>query len=114
VTTIALNTARRRFRRQRPHSADPRDLLQDPDEAADVERDVDRARNREALLVALGELGEHEWEIVNLRYGSELDACEIARVLALAPANVRKILERTREQLGARLTALGISRGAIS
>ncbi|MEJ0005919.1 MAG: sigma-70 family RNA polymerase sigma factor [Steroidobacteraceae bacterium] len=106
VTTIAVNTARRRFRRRRPQSIDPGDLTQIRDDAADVERDVDGQKKSEALLRALAELGEREREIVSLRYGSDLDATEIARVLALEPANVRKILERTRMTLGARIEAL--------
>jgi RNA polymerase sigma-70 factor (ECF subfamily) len=106
VTTIAMNTARRRFRRRRPELIDPNALPQVPDDAADPERDADSARQRRALLTALAELDEREREIVSLRYGSELDAAEIARVLGLEPANVRKILERTRVRLGARIEAL--------
>ncbi len=106
VMTIAVNTARRRFRRRRPEPADPSDLARVPDDAADLERDVDREKRREALLRALAELGEREQEVVSLRYGSELDATEIARILALEPANVRKILERTRARLGARIETL--------
>ena len=106
VTTIAVNTARRRFRRRRPELTDPHDMPRIKDEAVDLERDVDGAKRREALLRALAELDEREREIVSLRYGSELDATEIARALALEPANVRKILERTRVRLGARIEAL--------
>jgi RNA polymerase sigma-70 factor (ECF subfamily) len=106
VTTIAVNTARRRFRRRRPETADPGDLQRIADNDADVERDVDSRRKRGALLRALGELDEREREIVSLRYGSDLDATEVARILALEPANVRKILERTRVRLGTRIEAL--------
>jgi RNA polymerase sigma factor (sigma-70 family) len=111
VTTIAVNTARRRFRRRRPELTDPNDLPPIPDEAVDLERDVDGERKRAALLGALAELDARERQIVSLRYGAELDATEIARVLALEPANVRKILERTRVRLGARIEALLKLRG---
>jgi RNA polymerase sigma-70 factor, ECF subfamily len=114
VTTIALNTARRRFRRRRPELADPHELPRIPDDTADVERDVDGLRQRAALLRALTELDEREREIVSLRYGSELDATEIARVLVLEPANVRKILERARLRLGARIQAQLNSSGAMT
>jgi RNA polymerase sigma-70 factor (ECF subfamily) len=114
VTTIAMNTARRRFRRRRPELIDPNALPQVPDDAADPERDADSARQRAALLKALAELDEREREIVSLRYGSELDAGEIARVLGLEAANVRKILERTRVRLGARIEALLNSNGEMS
>jgi RNA polymerase sigma factor (sigma-70 family) len=113
VTTIAVNTARRRFRRQRPVLTDPNDLPHLPDDA-DLERDVDGERKRAALLGAMAELDEREREIVSLRYGSELDATEIARVLALEPANVRKILERTRVRLGARIEALLKPNGGLT
>ena len=105
VTTIALNTARRRFRRRNPEFRDPMDLppVQTEDE---VERRLDHDKERTALLRALAEMTDRERAIVSLRYGSELDASEIARILGLEAANIRKILERTRSQLGARLDAL--------
>lgn len=114
VTTIAVNTARRRFRRRRPELIDPGDLPRITDDAVDLECDVDNESKREALLRALAELGEREREIVSLRYGAELDATEIARILALEPANVRKILERTRVRLGTRIDALLKSNGSIT
>ena len=107
VTTIAVNTARRRFRRRRPELADPSDLPQIPDDTADLERDVDSEKQREVLLRALAVLDEREREIVSLRYGAELDATEIARLLELEPANVRKILERARGRIEALLNPNG-------
>jgi RNA polymerase sigma-70 factor (ECF subfamily) len=112
VMTIAVNTARRRFRRRRPDITDPGDLQRVPDEATDLERDADSERTRAALFRALSELEGREREVVSLRYGSELDATEIAHALALEPANVRKILERTRVRLGARIEALLNCKGA--
>lgn len=114
VTTIAVNTARRRFRRRRPELTDPSDLPQIPDDTANPERDADSHRQREALLRAVAELDARAREIVSLRYGSELDATEIARLLSLEPANVRKILERTRVQLGARIEALLNTKGGVT
>jgi RNA polymerase sigma-70 factor (ECF subfamily) len=111
LMTIAVNTAHRRFRRRRPELTDPSDLAQFPDDSSDLEQDIDSATKREALLRALAELNEREREIVSLRYGSDLDATEIAKLLALEPANVRKILERTRAQLSARINALLNLRG---
>ncbi len=107
VTTIAVNTARRRFRRRRPEFTDPGDLPQIPDDTADLERDVDSGRQREMLLKALAELDERDREIISLRYGAELDASEIARLLELEPANVRKILERARGRIEALLNPHG-------
>jgi len=106
VMTIAVNTARRRFRRRQPEAIDPGDLARIPDNGADLERDADCVRQRAALLQALAELDERERQVVSLRYGSELDSTEVARILGLEPANVRKILERMRLQLGARIEVL--------
>ena len=106
VTTIAVNTVRRRFRRRRPELTATGDL---PDMAGDVvdpAADLDRARQRRALLVALGELPERERTIVSLRYGAELNATEIAAAVGTESATVRKILERARTRLGARIEGL--------
>ncbi len=45
-------------------------------------------------------------EIVSLRYGAELNASEIAATVGIEPAAIRKILERARTRLGARIEAL--------
>jgi RNA polymerase sigma-70 factor (ECF subfamily) len=112
VTTIAINTARRRFRRRRPGLTATGELPEVLDDEADPGDDVDRARQRAALLHALAELGPRERQIVSLRYGAELDAGEIAAQVGLEAANVRKILERTRVRLGDRIESLLESDGA--
>jgi RNA polymerase sigma-70 factor (ECF subfamily) len=106
LTTIALNTMRRRFRRRRPELTATGQLPDMPDADIDVAGDIDRAKQKTALLRALAELTPREREIVSLRYGAELDASEIASRLTLEPANVRKILERLRARLGERIEAL--------
>ena len=106
VTTIAVNTVRRRFRRRRPEVTATGELPETPGDAADPADHLDRARQRRALLVALGELPERERAIVSLRYGAELNASEIAATLGLEPATIRKILERARTRLGERIDAL--------
>jgi RNA polymerase sigma-70 factor (ECF subfamily) len=113
VASIAVNTARRRFRRHRPELTETGELPDVVDEDAQPERDVDAARERTALLRALAELAPAEREIVSLRYGAELDASEIAKLVKLEPANVRKILERTRERLGTRIESI-LEQGALS
>ena len=114
VTTIAVNTVRRRFRRRRPELTATGELPETPDDAADPADDLDRARQRRALLIALGELPEREREIVSLRYGADLNASEIAATLGLEPATIRKILERARTRLGARIEALLSPDGGMS
>jgi len=114
VTTIALNTARRRFRRRRPEPTATGQLPDIPDEGADPAGDLDRARQRRALLVALAELPERERTIVSLRYGAELNASEIASAVGAEPGTIRKILERARTRLGARIEALLSRDGGLS
>lgn len=106
VVTIAINTARRRFRRRRPELTATGALPDLPGDSTDPAADLDRSRRRGALLVALGELAERERTIVSLRYGADLTATEIATALGIEAAAVRKVLERARVRLGARIDAL--------
>ena len=114
VTTIAVNTVRRRFRRRRPELTATGELPETPDDAADPADALDRARQRRALLIALGELPERERAIVSLRYGAELNASEIAAIVGVEPAAIRKTLERARTRLGARIEALLGSNGGMA
>jgi len=114
LTTIAVNTTRRRFRRRRPELTATGELPEVADPSSDPAEDVDLARQRAALLQALAELEPREREIVSLRYGSDLNATEIAAQLRMEPANVRKILERARASLGERIEALSKPRGAAA
>jgi RNA polymerase sigma-70 factor (ECF subfamily) len=106
VTTIAVNTVRRRFRRRRPELTSSGELPETPDATADPADGLDRARQRRALLIALGELPERERAIVSLRYGAGLNASEIAAAVGIQAPTIRKILERARARLGARIDAL--------
>jgi RNA polymerase sigma-70 factor (ECF subfamily) len=107
VMTVAINTARRRFRRRRPELTATGELPETADEdGTDPAEGLDRARQRRALLIALAELSERERLIVSLRYGAELNASEIAATVGIESAAIRKILERTRTRLGARIEAL--------
>jgi RNA polymerase sigma-70 factor, ECF subfamily len=114
LTTIAVNTTRRRFRRQRPELTATGELPDIADPDADLAGDIDLTRQRAALLQALAELEPREREIVSLRYGSDLNASEIAAQLKMEPANVRKVLERARVRLGERIGAIVKSRGAAA
>ena len=114
VTTIAVNTVRRRFRRRRPELTATGELPDTPYSATDPADDLDRARQRRALLVALAELPDRERTIVSLRYGAELNATEIAATVGVEPAAVRKILERARTRLGARIDTLLSPDGGMS
>jgi RNA polymerase sigma-70 factor (ECF subfamily) len=106
VTTIAANTVRRRFRRRRPELTATGELPEVAADAADPVADLDRARRRRALLIALAELPDRDRAVVSLRYGADLNASEIGDAVGMAPAAVRKMLERARARLGERLEAL--------
>ena len=69
---------RRRFRRRRPELTATGELPDVPAADHDLGEDIDRTRQRTALLQALAELEPREREIVSLRYGAELNATEIA------------------------------------
>jgi RNA polymerase sigma-70 factor (ECF subfamily) len=114
LTTIAINTTRRRFRRWRPELTATGELPDIPAGDDDLGDDVDRGRQRRALLQALAELEPREREIVSLRYGAELNASEISTQLEVEAANVRKILERARARLAERIEALLQSNGVTA
>jgi RNA polymerase sigma-70 factor (ECF subfamily) len=114
VTTVAVNTARRRFRRRRPELTPTGELPETPGAHVDPAEDFDRARQRRALLVALRDLSEPERTIVSLRYGAELNASEIAAAVGGSAAAIRKSLERARDRLAARVEAVLNSDGGRS
>ena len=114
VTTIAVNTARRRFRRRRPELTATGHVPETPGEGADPADGLDRAQQRRALLVALAELPERERVIVSLRYGAELNASEIGISLGIESAAIRKILERARTRLASRIEVLLRANGGRS
>jgi len=114
LTTIAVNTTRRRFRRRRPELTATGELPEVASAEPELGDDVDLVRQRAALLQALAELEPREREIVSLRYGSDLNATEIAAQVGMEPANVRKVLERARVRLAERIEALVKTRGVAA
>ena len=106
--------ARRRFRRRRPELTATGELPEVASADSDLGEDVDFVRQRTALLQALAELEPRERKIVSLRYGSDLNATEIATQVGMEPANVRKLLERVRARLADRIEALMNSGGVAA
>jgi len=102
VLAIAVNTARRRFRRRRPVPTDPgilAALVEDDSGAAELDEEIDAKRRRAVVLRALWQVPEREREVIALRYGAELKAPEVADICGLSAANVRKMCERLRTRL---------------
>lgn len=102
LSTIALNVVRKRARADRNvESVDARDrvLTRVSADLEGADELLHRARCREVLLTALAELPERERQVLTLRYGAGLTAPEVAEVLDLSSANVRKIAERQRARL---------------
>ncbi len=109
VVAIAFNTARHRFRRRRPVPTEPEALaiLQEAlEHSPDPSHELERQRARALVLRALWEVPEREREILSLRYGAELNASEIAAIVHLQPAHIRKLCERWRPRLAARIQEL--------
>ncbi len=109
VLAIAINTGRRRFRRRRPVPTEPEALstLQEAVAHADGPLDeLERQRTRALVLRALWEIPERERQVLSLRYGAELNASEIAAIVGLKPAHVRKLCERWRPRLAQRIQEL--------
>ncbi len=110
LLTIALNTARKRLRKsgKRHIPTEPKALARMTDQRSanasssfgDGEGDELR---REVLLQALSELSPRDREIITLRYGAELSVAEVGQLCKVRQANVRKICQRQRERLLARI-----------
>jgi RNA polymerase sigma factor (sigma-70 family) len=111
LMTIALNTARKRARRLgRTAVLEPEriDALREADRGSPAtapDEDEDQRRLRTALIAALAEIPERDRLIVTLRYGADLDAAEVGSICHVTAENVRKICERQRQRLLARLSA---------
>lgn len=107
LLAIGVNVARRSLRRHRRTEATAPDVLDGAREEAGPDdptgEALDRRRLAAALLAALDALEDREREVVTLRYGGELNAREIADLTGLSHANVRKIAQRARDALRARI-----------
>ena len=109
VVTIAYNTGRRRFRRRHPLPTEPQALAALQEAIAHAPGpcdDVERQQTRALVLRALWEIPERERQILPLRYGAELSSGDVAAIVGLKPAHVRKLCERWRVRLAARIEEL--------
>jgi len=109
VVTIAYNVARKRFRRRRPVPTEPEALSVLQERVASAPGpcdDLERQQTRALVLRALWEIPERERQILSLRYGAELSSGDVAAIVGLKPAHVRKLCERWRVRLAARIEEL--------
>jgi RNA polymerase sigma-70 factor (ECF subfamily) len=99
LLTLTLNRARK-LRRQQGQADATRSIDVHPLAGTDA-RGVEEQTilRRRALLRALDELPERDRKVVALFYGAELTADEVASVVGVSAANVRKICERQRVRL---------------
>jgi RNA polymerase sigma-70 factor, ECF subfamily len=111
LLAIATNTAFKHARRFRFSTMAPAEIdaireRQQRTSSDPAGEALDLARRRSALLTALAELPERERAIVSLRYGAELSVAEVAAIVRISEANVRKICERQRKRLVERIEAM--------
>lgn len=103
LLTIGMNTARKRRRYQARMR--PSDLSRMQEDSFDVTSAdpagdaLDTLRLRALMIELLAALPERDREVLTLRYGGELSASEVATMMRLSEANVRKICERQRHRL---------------
>jgi RNA polymerase sigma factor (sigma-70 family) len=111
LLTIARNTAKKRGKAlARTAPIEPEELgalLDAGQHADDADHGLELSHLRRALLALLGELDDRDRWVLCLRYGGELEVTEVAELTGLSQANVRKICERQRKRVLARLTELG-------
>lgn len=105
LLTIARNTALKSARHRRLVATDPADLdvAPEPGPDAPVDHALDQHRRKRALLEALEALPERDRGVVTLRYGGGLSAREVGEITGLTEANVRKICQRCKGALLARV-----------
>ena len=93
LLVIARNVANDYFRRQRDMV--PLEAAESVATSQTPEAVAERRADGEQLAVLLARLPERERELVALKYGSELNNRQIARITGLSESNVGTILHRT-------------------
>ncbi len=104
IYRIAMNEALNVVARRRPHAPVPEDL---PSPAAGPAENLDRDRQREALLAAVDTLSPEHHQVIVLRYFVELSYREIAETLEIEEKTVKSRLYEARRNLAERLTRRG-------
>ncbi len=98
IIGIARNVSADHFRR------DHRDLsmedLPESLEAANKEDEIQKKLDFQIILALLNRYPQRERELINLKYGAELNNRQIAHLTGLSESNVGTILQRVVEKLG--------------
>jgi RNA polymerase sigma factor (sigma-70 family) len=100
LMTVALNRARRARAYLRRWEPRPTDALQAiADEEVSAADPAEAILRRLTLLRILESIPVRDREVLALYYGAELTAQEVGRITRLQPTNVRKIVQRRRQEL---------------
>jgi RNA polymerase sigma-70 factor (ECF subfamily) len=113
ILAVARNIQTDHYRRQKHRDAVSVDehpaLL---DRLVDATDPLERAASGDDLRALVGVLSEREREIVTLRYGADLPAADVARLIGLSEANVHQITSRSLRRLRAALERPAVSDSA--
>jgi len=108
LVVLTRNLARNRRRLHaaaRPHVTDARVVDELPDAAPSSEQVLESIEQREQLARCVGELGEAQRAVVNLRMLDEVPGQDVARMLDIAPGNVAVLLHRAKANLATCMAA---------
>ena len=111
VMRVLVNEAMSMHRKKRVEQTQMDDALLMPEDGAEVENEVLREEERQALQRGLERLGEDHRQVVVLHYYAELSIPEIARTLGCREGTVKSRLHRALRHLGGVLKADGWQQG---
>ncbi|HET6148727.1 MAG TPA: sigma-70 family RNA polymerase sigma factor [Polyangia bacterium] len=108
LVALTRNLARNRRRLHagaRPHLSDASVVEQLPDAAPSSEQVLESIELHEQLARCVGELGEAQRAVVNLRMLDEVPGEDVARMLGIAPGHVAVLLHRAKGNLATCMAA---------
>lgn len=108
LVVLTRNLARNRRRLHagaRPHLSDASVVESLPDQAPTSEQVLESQEEREQLARCVGELGEAQRAVVNLRMLDEVPGEDVARMLGIAPGHVAVLLHRAKANLATCMAA---------
>ena len=112
LVVLTRNLARNRRRLHataRPHLSEDSVVDELPDTAPTTDQVMESIEQREQLARCVGELGEAQRAVVNLRMLDEVPGEDVARQLGIAPGNVAVLLHRAKASLATCMAAAELS-----